>query len=457
MKKQLLFSAITAGLICSVNVQAAEDLSTMFSEGKTSGQVRMFYVDREYQGSSGTNNQRNSMAVGGHLKFETADYNGLNFATAVYTTNDINLFDYSDNASEDSLKKDPTLLGPDGSYSILGEAYVGYKRGNTSFKYGRMSFDSAMMGGDDARMLKNLFQGYVLTNKDITNVNIQLAHITKFAQGTFGNVYGAGGILGATSGYSAHDATSQVGSFKNMGEYAVGKNTNGVTSLMATYKNGNFKAKIGDDYAHDLYNTIYADASISWTCLFSDKVKPFFAAQAIKQNSVGDKLMKDSGLGGNGEIDSSYWAGKFGAKAGGFTGYVAYSTTGKNSATDSSYKNAIITQFGGMPAFTQGMVTRHQFLAGTDTTKFGASYSFKEMGTNASLAGYYASFDMDANSGYGGTRTATEAGFDAIYYPASVKNLQLRFRGNFPRDFAGSDATTTTGWNEYRLIANYNF
>jgi len=37
-----------------------------------------------------------------------------------------------------------------------------------------------------------------------------------------------------------------------------------------------------------------------------------------------------------------------------------------------------------------------------------------------------------------------------------VKKLQLRFRGNFPRDFA-DNLTQTAGWDEYRLIANYNF
>ncbi len=110
-----------------------------------------------------------------------------------------------------------------------------------------------------------------------------------------------------------------------------------------------------------------------------------------------------------------------------------------------------------MPAYTQGMVTRHQFLAGTKATKVVVAYSFKDLGTNLSAAAYYASYDVDANSGYGVSRTSTEPGFDIKYYPASVKNLQLRFRGNFPRDFAEATPGKDTGWNEYRLIANYNF
>ena len=64
---------------------------------------------------------------------------------------------------------------------------------------------------------------------------------------------------------------------------------------------------------------------------------------------------------------------------------------------------------------------------------------------------------MDKNSGYGVARTASEPGFDIKYYPQAVKNLQLRLRGNFPRNFAEGTAGADTGWNEYRFIANYNF
>ena len=83
--KKIALSVIAVGLMSSVN--AADDLSSMFSEGKVSGQIRMFYVDRAYEGGSTTH--RNSTALGGHLKFETGAYEGLSFGTSFYTTNDI--------------------------------------------------------------------------------------------------------------------------------------------------------------------------------------------------------------------------------------------------------------------------------------------------------------------------------------------------------------------------------
>lgn len=439
MKKRFLFSVLAAGALSSVTVQAAEDLSSMFSEGKTSGQIRMFSVDREYQGSAGTTTHRNGTALGGNLKFETADYSGLSLGTAFYTTNEI----------ASSPTKDPSLFGAnEDGYSILGEAYLQYKRGNTAFKAGRQKLDTPLAGSDDARMIPNLFEAYVLSNTDISDTTLIAAHVTKFAQGTFGRVYG-GGILAATGGYSAIDDKNQVGDFVNMGDYAIGKATSGVTVAAAIYKMNEYvSAQVWDYYAHDILNAIYGQVDLNWKCLVSDAVHPFFSAQVIKENEVGDKLA--------GKINGMYVAGKFGAKVENFTAYIAYSQTGENSATDAATENAIITPWGGMPAFTQGMVTRHMFLAGTTASKIAGTYDFKDMGANVNATVYYTSFDMDANSGYGIQRTASESGFDVIYNTQAVKNLQLRLRGNLPRKFAES-AAGDTGWDEYRFIVNYNF
>ena len=459
MKKHIVLSAMTIGLLSSVNVYGAEDLSSMFSEGKTSGEIRMFHIDREYEGGSGADTHRNSTAIGGKLKFETGSYQGLSLGAALYTTNDIGgALGYGSGA-----KQDPSLLGTGKeSYSILGEAYLNYDMSalgtKTNAKLGYQRYDVPMMGSDDARMLANTFEAYKLTNKDIAGVSLQVAHVNRIAYGTFSNIYG-GGILASTAGYPGN-GNAGTGEYMNMGKAAVGENTNGVTNFLVSFKNKNFNAKLSNDFAWDLYNTLYADAGVKWNCLLTDSVKPFFSVQAIKQNSVGDELMKNLAGSSTGEIDSLYYAAKLGAKYAGLTAYVAYSATSENDATEGAanpYANAIISQFGGMPAYTQGMVTRHQFLAGTKTTKVAASYNFKDMGANVSATAYYASFDMDANSGYGVERTASEPGFDIKYKPASVKNLQLRLRGNFPRNFAEGTAGQDTGWNEYRFIANYNF
>jgi hypothetical protein len=455
MKRYISMSAITIGLLSSVNGYAAEDLSSMFSEGKVSGQVRAFSIDREYQGSAGNTSHRNATALGGNLKFETAAYEGLSLGTALYTTNEI--------ASSPTI--DPTLLGKNNDgYSILGEAYLQYKNSKTTFKAGRQKLDTPLAGSDDARMTPNLFEAYVLVNTDIPDTTLVAAQVTKFAQGTFGRAYyaatytNAHNLLSATSGYSYNSGDDKTGDFVNMGEYAVGKTTDGVSVVSATYApNKNVKVQLWDYYAHDILNAVYGEADLSWNCLLSDKVRPFIAGQFIKENEVGDKVLR--GLADAPKLDSLYWGVKFGAKIENLTAYIAYSQTGSNSESEkvTGVANSIISPWGGMPAYTQGMVTRHQFLAGTEATKVAATYDFKSLGANVNATVYYASFDIESISGYGVIgRTTTEPGFDVIYSPEAVKNLQLRLRGNYPRKFAES-AAGDTGWDEYRFIANYNF
>lgn len=450
--KKIALSAMVIGLIGSANIQAADDLSSMFSEGKTSGQIREFSISRtmDYSDSTKDDYTRSANAIGGHLKFETADYAGLSLGTAFYTTN--GFANKSDKT--DYTKVDPTLLGPDNeAYSILGEAYLQYKVGNTVFKAGRQKLATPLAGADDARMLPNLFEAYLMINSDIPNTTLIAGHVTKFAQGTFGRAYN-GGLLATTAGYSAVDSRNRVGEFVNMGEYSVGKNTDGVSVVAAAYKNGAFKAQVWDYMAHDILNAVYADASISWNCILSDAVKPFAAVQLIKENGAGDKLVKN--VAGDGDIDSLYYAAKVGATAGDFTAYVAFSQQSEaDSASVTDIVNsATITPWGGMPAFTQGMVTRHMFLAGTTATKAAVVYNFKDVGLKA--VGYYATFAMDKNNGYT-SDDASEAGFDFIYNTKFAKNLQLRLRGNFATDFNVNASNDTVGWSEYRFIANYNF
>lgn len=445
MNKKIALSAFATALLSVTNLQGAEDLSTMFSEGKTSGQIRMFYIDRDYSGAVHTH--RSATAIGGHLKYETADYEGLNFGAAFYTTN--GLFLKSNRTTNPEV--DPTLFGPDNeNYSMLGELYGQYKIGNTILKGGRQKLDTPLAGSDDARMTPNLFEAYLVINKDIPDTTIIGGHVTKFAQGSFGRSYSAGTsipntILSVTSGYSAVDSKNQAGSFENAGTYAIGKNTAGVSVISATYTGvENLKLQLWDYYAHDILNAVYGEANFSWKCLVTEAIKPSLSAQFIKEDDVGDSLA--------GKVSSLYWGAKFDAKVSDFTLSLAYSQQTEAAATSGSLQKSTITPWGGMPAYTQGMVTRHQFIAGTDAAKVAANYDFKNLGANVNLTGYYAEFDMDDNSGYGTARTASEAGFDVIYNPEVVKNLQLRVRGNFPRDY-----NNNLDWDEYRLIANYNF
>ncbi|MCH9740244.1 MAG: OprD family porin [Epsilonproteobacteria bacterium] len=434
--KTITFSLLTAAMLVP-SMATADSLADAFANGKTSGQIRAFYIDRDRSGTVGdTQTDRSALAAGGHLKFETAELNGFSLGTALYTTNGI----LGVNGSGDD-KRNATLFGEGKeSYSILGEAYVQYKTGNTALKIGRQKLNTPLAGADDARMLPNLFEAAVLSNSDIENTTLIAAHVTKMAAGTFSNAYG-GNALSLHSGYGLNNIS---GEFMDMGEYAVGRNSVGVSALAAIYKGiEGVTLQAWDYYAHDILNAIYLQADASWKCKFSDNVKPFASAQYLSQSDIGDKFA--------GDVDSQYMGVKAGAGVGNVKAYVAYSQTGDS---DGATNGGIITPWGGMPAFTQGMVTRHMFFADTTATKVAATYNLAGLGVKGSATAYYAKYDVGAKNAVKADTAfeAKESGFDLQYYPASVKNLQLRLRGNFPTEFVpGLD------WSEYRLIANYSF
>ncbi len=440
----MLSLAATTAIMAGGNIAPIPDIKPKVqteaevSTGKVSGQLRGFYIDRTYSGI--LENNRNSLAFGGWIGYETAEWNGLSGGVKFYATEGVKIHDGP--YSSDSY--DPSLYGDDfDNYGFIGEAYLNYKYGNTNLKIGRQKLNTPLAGADDARMLPNLFEAAVLSNTDIKDTTLILAHVTRETVGTFGNVYGTAGALSLQSGYGLGYKEGTSGEFADMGVIALGAgtDTDGVTVGAVVYKGiEGLTLQVWDYYAHDILNAVYLQADYGWNCLLNSDVKMKASAQYINESDIGDKLA--------GDVDSDYWAVKLGAKYHMLSGYVAYSQTGDS---DGAMNGGIITPWGGIPAFTQGMVTRHMFFADTDTWKVAATYNFKELtGLDLKATGYYASFDVGSKATYAADTDAKEAGFDIKYQ--ATENLNLRLRANYPTDFKqGLD------WNEYRLIVNYNF
>ncbi|HEY9191204.1 MAG TPA: OprD family outer membrane porin [Sulfurovum sp.] len=457
MKKYIVLSVLASTMLMAAGetkaLAAAEEADADY--GEVFGQFRTFYVDRTYFYSNKPDNNRNTLATGGYIGYKTPDFNGLTAAVAAYGTYGFNMHDVDIDNDLTSSYYDPSLIGRDGeSYLFIGEAYLNYAFGNTNIKVGRQRLDTPLAGADDARMLPNLFEAAVVSNTDIEDTTLILAHITKETTGTFSNIYDDGYGLGFASGYGAGTTFAQSGDFVNMGTVALGYNdfngdgstdnkTDGVTAAAAIYKGiDGLTLQAWDYYAHDILNAVYLQADYGWKCLLNENVTMNASAQYIGQSDVGDALA--------GKVDSDYWAVKLGASLGALSAYVAYSQTGES---DGATGGGIISPWGGMPAFTQGMVTRHQFFSDTDSWKVAGTYKLNELldaDVKASL--FYTEFDVGATNSYaeGTAWTATESGFDIEYQ--ATKALNLRFRGNFPNKFH-----PTASWDEYRLIANYNF
>lgn len=463
MRGTVSLSLLASALI--VNAFGADDVAGMFSEGKVSGQFREFTISRDVEdtrplsGNTGRDYMRKANTIGGYIKYETGSLNGVSLGAAAYTTIGVGLR----SPRTDNYLVDPTLLGEkNGNDIYLGEAYLQYKNGNTTFKAGRQKLDTPMAGSDDARMLPNLFEAYVLSNTDIKDTTLIAGHVTKFAQGTFGRVYDAAtnsgttgnNVLSATSGYSYWNSRDQAGDFTDMGEYAVNRSTGGVSVAAAVYSGiPGLKLQLWDYYSYDILNAIYAEANYGWS--MANGIAPYVAAQWINERDVGNSYA--------GNVNSDFIGAKAGVKVANFDLSLAASHNSKD-ASATATNGGTISPWGGMPAYTQGMVSRHQFMAGTDAWKVAASYDWKNFGINLNTGVYYVEYDMDKLNGYAINQswTASESGFDIIFTPQTIKNLQLRVRANYTDDFYKYSTGTTAqngsiGWDEYRFIANYNF
>lgn len=453
--KKITLSLVAVSMLATTGSFAADDLASAFKEGKASGQIRAFYINRDYTfaNSTGavTSNKdfdRDGLALGGKLGFETAPVYGVSAGAVFYTTNAM------DASSGTVAKNDTTLFDRDTAgnrknATYLGQAYVQAKLGNTLVKVGRQQLDTPLAGSDDARMLPTLFEAAVVINSDIKDTTLIGAHVTRIAYGTFANGY-SGGELALVSGYG-NRTDYKVGTFQNMGKAALGDTAkdSGVTAAAAIYKGiPGLTVQVWDYYAHEILNAIYAQADYSWKCLLNPAATMTGSVQYIKESDMHDTLNLSS---------APYYAVQLATKAGSFNAAAAYSATGKNNSA--SFGGSVISPWGGMPAFTQGMVTRHQFFKDTTAWKVSAGYNLKDiLGQDITASAYYASFKVNSANNYTDKVTTTEPGFDVTYNNAGIKNLQLRLRGNFPNDFRKNLTTAeTTSWKEYRVIANYNF
>jgi len=140
----------------------------MFVDGKVSGQIRTMYVGYE-QKELGAQNTH-ATALGGILKYELAEFNGLNAGVAAYTSHDINF------ASGDGAKHNNELSSSDGDYTQMAEAYLNYKYNDLNLRVGRQLLDTPLADSDDIRMIKNSFNAYALTY-NYAGVDFMLAHL----------------------------------------------------------------------------------------------------------------------------------------------------------------------------------------------------------------------------------------------------------------------------------------
>jgi len=166
MKKILKISLIASVALSSLYAADTNSVKDMFTNGSTSGQVRLGYINV----NSADDNY--ATALGGQLKFETAALSGVSLGAAMYTSQSVN----SLSGSGDEFNSE--LTSTNGNYTELAEAYINYGMGDFNFRIGRQLIDTPLADSDDIRMTPHTFEAavasYTLKDLGVTFIGANL-------------------------------------------------------------------------------------------------------------------------------------------------------------------------------------------------------------------------------------------------------------------------------------------
>ncbi len=174
--KKIIISSVLAGLIVPCIAQAEESVDKALKEGQVSGHVRLasIYNTPEQAGSADTF----ATAVGGIVKYETAEYKKIKLGAAGYISQKIPFL--SGDKSEGKLNGD-FFDDELRSFAYIGEAYLDYQRENIHFRIGRQVLDIPFADADDIRMNQNTFEAALLEYEVVENTSLTAGYITRWA------------------------------------------------------------------------------------------------------------------------------------------------------------------------------------------------------------------------------------------------------------------------------------
>ncbi|MFH0709946.1 MAG: OprD family outer membrane porin [Pseudomonadota bacterium] len=162
-------------VLCMVAVVAlsASTIDELLA-GKASGQIRAAYVNQD----NAVDTDTYGTSLGGVLKYETADWNGLKLGVGAYVSQKI----HGATGSFEDAQANPDLFGEDTkSYAYVGEAYLDYTMNDFNLRLGRQLIDTPFADTDDIRMHPNTFEAAIATYSGIEGTTLFGGYIKRWA------------------------------------------------------------------------------------------------------------------------------------------------------------------------------------------------------------------------------------------------------------------------------------
>jgi hypothetical protein len=327
--------AAFVGLSLHPNNASADDFTSLaeaFKHGSVTGQLKTYFFSQTFDGDVFDDSQ--IWVNGGNLGYKTDSFYGFKLGGTFQ-------------ASFVGSKDDPqgrTRGSMDANGAVLSEAYLRYDISNTQLKGG-----TPLVAGSGSRMIKESFEAYLLSNKDIPDTAVTAGFVTKYQTRTDKSRYLSNWFVDYEQ-----NGTGDPGDFYDIGDdgmFFLYLKNNSVKNLgiQAQYLN------VFDEVAG-----FYADAKYT----FDVKYQPYLAAQ-IYYTDYEDGTKDSNGLYGF----------KGGVKLSDFDVFAGYTSTGGDEG------DAIVFRGVGQGAYSQYTATTKTagataFVAGTDSFQIGALYTF---------------------------------------------------------------------------------
>lgn len=399
-------------LAADASSDATPDLKTAFvDQGAVTAHFRTYYLDRDKPDGSTSA----AWAGGGWLGYESGWAGGwLRLGVVGYTSQPFW-------APDD---KDGTLLLKPGQqgYSVLGQAYAGFKFADQVFTAYRQYVTQPEVNPQDNRMTPNTFEGYTLGGKP-AGVDYYVGYLTKMKTRNADTFRDFAAVAGAAAGGSE------------------GMWLGGIKFSPAK----DLDLRLSSYHVSNILTSTYGD--LAWLTPLGADYKLRLGAQAMYQTSTGNDNL----------TGSSFDTWSAGAKAelvrGPATLTVVYNQTGRGSAYQSPY---------GTWAGYTSMIVKDFDRAAEKAWLIGGSYDFSGMNApglsvnGAIVYGYDAinattGANLSKNTEYDGT---LDYRFSAERWPEWARPFWIRARAvRVEEDLAGTTGVT----NDYRVIVNYEW
>ncbi|WP_457748931.1 OprD family outer membrane porin [Sulfurimonas sp.] len=165
--------------VCLCDEQGCGSVSSIndaFKNGELEGHLRVAYIRQNNDATTTPNTY--ASALGGELKYETANYYHTSVAVSMFVSQKISPL--SGDFNKNKLNLD--FFDSDGSSAAyLGEAYINYNHRNLDIRIGRQKLDTPLNDRDDIRMLPNTFEAATIGYGGIKDFVFMAGYITAWA------------------------------------------------------------------------------------------------------------------------------------------------------------------------------------------------------------------------------------------------------------------------------------